>query len=71
MDSGISPSFVTGSFKVGLLFALPFLISLTFSVLGYMKRNKFRKWSMLLNVLTLIYLLIPFGFYLSMGVIID
>ncbi len=68
LESGngdMQPSLVAGGIKVTLLYLIPMLISLILSIIGMKRKNRFDKIGLILNIITIIYLLIPLGLILS------
>jgi len=61
--SDISPSLVVANVKS----IIPFiLLSIALSIIGFVKNNPYRKVSLSVNVLMLIYLFVPLGLVLAM-----
>ena len=67
LDGDFSPSIAAGEIKTVALYLIPVLISLILSIIGYKKRNSYRKVALGLNLLTLLYLIIPVGFLLALA----
>lgn len=60
-----SPKLFVGGIKVMLLYGIPTLMSLILSIIGLKKKNKYRKIALVLNILTILYLIIPVGLIVS------
>jgi len=60
-----SPKLVAGGIKIVLLYIIPVLISLILSIIGMKRKNNYRKAALILNIVTIIYLIIPVGLILS------
>ncbi len=59
------PTLVSGGIKVALLCLIPMLLSLILSIIGMKRKNKFGKIGLTLNIITIVYLLIPLGLIIS------
>ncbi|MDG4716747.1 hypothetical protein [Winogradskyella marincola] len=68
LESGngdMQPTLVAGGIKVALLYLIPMLISLILSIIGMKRKNRFYKIGLILNIITIVYLIIPLGLILS------
>ena len=58
----ISPSLVAGGVRSTLIyFGLPMIGSLILSIIGIKKRNRFRYLGLILNLIALLYVVVPTG----------
>ena len=64
-DGDISPSIIAGGIKVMILYSIPVLTSLILSIVGFRNKNNYRKIALSLNILTIVYLVIPTGILLA------
>lgn len=64
-EGDFSITLVAGTSQVILTYILPIVISLTLSIIGFVKHNRFRKLSLGLNIFATIYLFIPVGLILA------
>ena len=64
-EGDMQPTLIAGRIKIILLFLIPLFISLIISFIGIKRRNKCRKLAVVINIVTIIYLLIPLGLLLS------
>ncbi|MBW1294977.1 hypothetical protein [Aquimarina litoralis] len=60
-----SPKLIAGGIKIVLLYVIPVLISLLLSIIGMKRKNAYRKIALTVNILTIIYLIIPVGLIMS------
>lgn len=61
----LQPTFFSNQ-NIIITFLMLLVISLIFSVIGFKKQNKYRKSGLLLNILAIIYTIIPVGVMLSL-----
>ena len=61
----LSPSLVVIGMEYLFIFLLPILVSLTLAIIGMKRKNKHRKLALLINILTIVYLIIPVGVILA------
>ena len=62
----MQPTLVAGGKTIILTYLIPLLISFIFSVIGFKKQNKYRRIGLILNILTVVYTIIPIGVILSL-----
>ena len=60
-----SPRLVAGGIKIVIIYGIPVLISLILSIIGMKRKNKYRKAALTINILTIIYLIIPLGLIIA------
>ncbi len=66
LESGngdIQPTLVAGGIKVAILYLIPISISLILSVIGMRRKNKFGKSGVILNLIAIVYHLIPLSLF--------
>ncbi|WP_299680808.1 hypothetical protein [uncultured Dokdonia sp.] len=56
-----TPSLVVIGIRTTLVFLIPILTSLIISIKGIKKRNRYRKLALTINILAIIYLIVPVG----------
>lgn len=62
LESGngdMQPTLIAGGIKVAILYLIPISISLILSVIGMKRKNKFGKIGLSLNLIAIVYNLIP------------
>ncbi len=64
-NGDISPTVGAGGLKILILLFIPMFISLVISIIGFKKKNIYKKASLILNIITMVYLIIPAGILLS------
>lgn len=64
-DDDAQPILFASKIKSSLLYSFPMLIALAFSIIGLKRQNKFRIFALVLNIITMIYLIIPVGVILA------
>ena len=60
-----SPKLIAGGIRTTLLYVFPLLFSLILSIIGMKRKNSLRKLALTLNIITIIYLVIPVGLIMS------
>jgi heme/copper-type cytochrome/quinol oxidase subunit 2 len=65
-DGDINPTVVAGGIKVLILYFIPVIISLILSFIGYKRKNKHYKLALGINVISILYLIIPVGIILGL-----
>lgn len=60
-ESDISPQIVANGIRNILFYLTPVLLSLVLSIMGMVRRNNYRTIALALNILTVIYHIIPVG----------
>jgi len=62
-----SPSLFAGSIKIAVIvFALPILISLILSIIGFKYKNNYRLLALGLNVFAIVYIVVPIGLMIAL-----
>ena len=64
-DGDVSPAIVAGFIKVIIPCLLPSFIALILSIIGFRRRNGYRKAALWISISSFVYLLIPVGFLLA------
>lgn len=64
-DGDVSPSLVAEEIRVVFLYLVPVLISLVLSIIGTKKKNSYRKLGLTLNILAILYLIVPVGILIA------
>jgi len=62
----INPTVVAGGIKVLIIYIIPNLISLILSIIGYRRKNNYWRLALWINILTIVYLIIPIGIILGL-----
>ncbi|MGB0885817.1 MAG: hypothetical protein ACPGR5_05275, partial [Chitinophagales bacterium] len=55
-NGDISPTVGAGGLKILILLFIPMFISLVISIIGFKKKNIYKKASLILNIITMVYL---------------